>query len=99
MAFIRMNMIYMYLTDEDDLEEELDEATRQFNFWTHQIHIFFVRKFLPAAESMVKLKHAVERRMASDVKQDSRASAGHCDSARTLAVEASQITIEERTQA
>ncbi|WAR23968.1 RS10B-like protein [Mya arenaria] len=29
---------------EDELEEELDEETRQFNFWTHQIHIFFVRK-------------------------------------------------------
>jgi len=51
------------VADDDDLEEELDESTRQFNFWTHQIHIFFVRKFLPAAENMIRLKHAVHRRM------------------------------------
>lgn len=37
--------------DEDYEEEELDEATRQFNFWTHQVHIFFVRKFFPAAQN------------------------------------------------
>ncbi|KAH3850315.1 hypothetical protein DPMN_092724 [Dreissena polymorpha] len=50
-------------TEGDEEEEELDEATRQFNFWTHQIHIFFARKFLPAAEKMIRLKHAVQKRL------------------------------------
>ncbi|CAH1773311.1 unnamed protein product, partial [Owenia fusiformis] len=43
-------------------EDELDEQTRQFNFWTHQIHIFFVRKFFPAAEKLVILKDVVEKK-------------------------------------
>ncbi|XP_041359048.1 radial spoke head 10 homolog B-like isoform X2 [Gigantopelta aegis] len=40
---------------EEYAEEELDEATRLFNFWTHQIHIFFVRKFFPAADRLATL--------------------------------------------
>ncbi|CAL1526160.1 unnamed protein product [Lymnaea stagnalis] len=28
----------------------LDDNTKKFNFWTHQIHIFFLRKFFPSAE-------------------------------------------------
>ncbi|PIK56756.1 putative radial spoke head 10-like B [Apostichopus japonicus] len=33
-------------------EEEMDEATRDFNFWTHQINIFFIKKLFPAYEHM-----------------------------------------------
>lgn len=31
-------------------EEEMDDATRDFNFWTHQINIFFIKKLFPAYE-------------------------------------------------
>ena len=30
----------------------MDEETRRFNFWTHQINIFFLRKLFPAHEHM-----------------------------------------------
>ena len=33
-----------------------DEATRQFNFWTHQINSFFVWKFLPSAQLLVAIR-------------------------------------------
>lgn len=48
----------LYSTGEDinlEEEDELDEATRQFNFWTHQVHIFFVRKFFPASQRNLHL--------------------------------------------
>ena len=50
-----------FAVSEDFNEEasELDEATRQFNFWTHQLHIFFVRKFFPAAHKLLYLKQLV----------------------------------------
>lgn len=54
--------------DEEE-EDELDEATRQFNFWTHQVHIFFVRKFFPAAEKFLQLRQLVERRNMEMTKQ------------------------------
>ncbi|XP_052776085.1 radial spoke head 10 homolog B-like isoform X2 [Mya arenaria] len=80
---------------EDELEEELDEETRQFNFWTHQIHIFFVRKFLPAAENMIRLKNAVQKRLQVEEAEKSKS----CLESRTELVEPSQVTLEERTQA
>ena len=36
--------------EEREEEEPVDEETQRFNFWTHQIHIFFVCKFFPAVE-------------------------------------------------
>lgn len=78
----------------DDLEHELDEATRQFNFWTHQIHIFFVRKFLPAAENMIRLKQAVERRLQQEERQQPKSS----EELNTEVVEPSQVTVEEKPQ-
>lgn len=58
------------IADQDEEEEdELDEATRQFNFWTHQVHIFFVRKFFPAAEKFLQLRQLVERRNMEMTKQ------------------------------
>nr|XP_054772682.1 LOW QUALITY PROTEIN: radial spoke head 10 homolog B-like [Lytechinus pictus] len=36
----------------EEMEEEMDEETRRFNFWTHQINIFFLRKLFPAHEHM-----------------------------------------------
>ena len=57
------------LTEAQPIEEDvelIDEATRKFNFWTHQIHIFFVRKFFPTAEKFVITKKALEaKRVAS----------------------------------
>ncbi|XP_046357024.1 radial spoke head 10 homolog B-like [Haliotis rufescens] len=53
---------------EVEVEVELDEATRLFNFWTHQIHIFFVRKFFPAAEKLADLKRLVEKRQLDESK-------------------------------
>ncbi|XP_076440634.1 radial spoke head 10 homolog B-like isoform X2 [Babylonia areolata] len=43
-------------------EEELDEETRRFNFWTHQVHIFFTRKFFLAAEHLIAIKRLVDSR-------------------------------------
>ncbi|XP_060605210.1 radial spoke head 10 homolog B-like isoform X2 [Ruditapes philippinarum] len=80
---------------EEEIEEDLDEATRQFNFWTHQIHIFFVRKFLPAAQNMVHLKQAVEKRMQQEMKDSMNKS---CAESFVEPVETSQVTIEEKSQ-
>ena len=43
-------------------EDELDEETRRFNFWTHQVHIFFTRKFFPAAEHLIGLNKFLEQK-------------------------------------
>nr|KAG5709598.1 hypothetical protein BaRGS_001648 [Batillaria attramentaria] len=43
-------------------EEELDEDTRRFNFWTHQVHIFFTRKFFNAAEHFIAIRKLLESR-------------------------------------
>ena len=85
-------MFVLIFSDTEEDIEELDEATRQFNFWTHQIHIFFVRKFLPAAEHMIKLKQAVEKKLAAEMKQTTATS-------NTALVEPSQVIVEEKTQA
>jgi len=92
--------VYVHLISDvdEDVEHELDEATRQFNFWTHQIHIFFVRKFLPAAENMIRLKQAVEKNMLEadiEKRSDMKSSA----ESRTELVEPNQVIIEEKTQA
>ena len=81
----------LFLSDDYDEEEDLDESTRQFNFWTHQIHIFFGRKFLPAAQNMIRLKQAVDKRMLEEGKL-------RCESSTAL-VEQVQVVIEEKTQA
>ncbi|XP_013404281.1 radial spoke head 10 homolog B [Lingula anatina] len=47
-------------------EEELDEDTRKYNFWTHQVHIFFMRKFFPAYENMSMLNHMIALKYADD---------------------------------
>lgn len=44
------------------VEEELDPDTRKFNFWTHQVHVFFHMKFLKAAQHFITVKKAVESR-------------------------------------
>ena len=90
-ALVLVIQMDLFLSDDYDEEEDLDEATRQFNFWTHQIHIFFGRKFLPAAQNMIKLKHAVERKLVDDSKM-------RCESSTAL-IEQVQVVIEEKTQA
>ena len=79
------------LPDDYDVEEDLDESTRQFNFWTHQIHIFFGRKFLPAAQNMIRLKQAVERRIIEESKMTYESSMPIVDQV--------QVVLEEKTQA
>ncbi|GFS01954.1 radial spoke head 10 homolog B-like [Elysia marginata] len=54
--------------EEEDLEL-IDEATRKFNFWTHQIHIFFVRKFFPGAEKHIQTRKAAEARRLQEAKK------------------------------
>ena len=54
---------------EEEVEEELDEATRQFNFWTHQIHIFFVKKFFPAAERLQMIKQRIASQKLEEAKE------------------------------
>ncbi|XP_033125967.1 radial spoke head 10 homolog B-like [Anneissia japonica] len=46
--------------EDDIIEEEMDDETREFNFWTHQINIFFLRKLFPAYEHMEKIKEKKE---------------------------------------
>ena len=60
------------LTEAPDIDEDvelIDEATRKFNFWTHQIHIFFVRKFFPMAEKYVERKKKLEMKRVEDARQ------------------------------
>ena len=58
---------------EEEEEDQLDEATRQFNFWTHQIHIFFVKKFFPAAEKYTMLKQMAETKRINDAREKMQA--------------------------
>lgn len=44
-------------------EITVPEETRQFNFWTHQIHIFFIKRFLPACHHLLKVRSLVRRAM------------------------------------
>jgi hypothetical protein len=39
--------------------EELDENVKRFNDWTYQIHIFFAKKFFPAAQRFSEICEAV----------------------------------------
>ncbi|BFY99925.1 hypothetical protein BsWGS_02965 [Bradybaena similaris] len=59
---------------EEAIEEEatvlfVDDETRQFNFWTHQIHIFFVRKFFPHMERHIEIKKRIEARILEEARQ------------------------------
>ncbi len=54
-----MTDYWLLITEE--IEEEMDEETREFNFWTHQIHIFFLRKLFPAYEHMLEVQSGKER--------------------------------------
>ena len=54
--------------EEEDLDL-IDEATRKYNFWTHQIHIFFVRKFFPGAEKHIQTRKAAEARRLQEAKK------------------------------
>lgn len=47
------------LDEAEEQEEPLDEETKLFNFWTHQLHIFFVRKYFPAAQKMSTVRRLV----------------------------------------
>lgn len=53
----------------DDDMEKIDESTRKFNFWTHQIHIFFVCKFFPAAEKFVQMKKSLNTRKLAEARK------------------------------
>jgi len=64
------------LPGEEEEVELIDEATRKFNFWTHQIHIFFVRKFFPSAEKYVQMKKALEAKRVQEARH--RLSASSC---------------------
>ncbi len=55
----------VHYTAGDEEEEELDEATRQFNFWTHQVHIFFVRKFFPSAQHYALIQQCLADKYSS----------------------------------
>lgn len=48
----------------DQISDELDE-TRKFNFWTHQLFIFFVMKFFPAYHNHASLNQLVKERSAN----------------------------------
>jgi hypothetical protein len=55
---------------------EIDEATRQFNFWTHQIHIFFIRKFFPAAQLLFTVRERARADAELEQLKDARRLAG-----------------------
>ena len=40
----------------EEMEEEVDEETRRFNFWTHQINIFLLRKLFPAHQHLMDVQ-------------------------------------------
>ena len=44
----------------------VDEATRQFNFWTHQIHSFFTSKFLPSAQLLLAMRRRLKSEMPAE---------------------------------
>lgn len=58
-----MKQRLFYITGQgfDQISDELDE-TRKFNFWTHQLFIFFVMKFFPAYQNHATLKQLVKDR-------------------------------------
>ncbi|XP_070555862.1 radial spoke head 10 homolog B-like [Ptychodera flava] len=88
--------------DEEDLEEEvMDEDVRQFNFWTHQIHIFFIRKLFPAHENMEQVKQKrqeirVEKLAAEIAAQKLREEQRRQQEAREAARIAEELAAKER---
>ncbi|KAK3787969.1 hypothetical protein RRG08_020922 [Elysia crispata] len=76
--------------EEEDLDL-IDEATRKFNFWTHQIHIFFVCKFFPGAEKHIQTRKAAEaRRLQEAKKRAARAAMEAAEIAAQAEVEAAE---------
>ena len=49
-----------------DVVDEIDE-TRKFNFWTHQLFIFFVMKFFPAYHNYTTLQQLAQQRAENPV--------------------------------
>uniref|UniRef100_A0A0B6YVE5 Uncharacterized protein n=1 Tax=Arion vulgaris TaxID=1028688 RepID=A0A0B6YVE5_9EUPU len=54
--------------EEEDQFIQIDESTRKFNFWTHQVHIFLVLKFFPYAKKYIEIKKLVETRRLEEAK-------------------------------
>ncbi|CAG5118523.1 unnamed protein product, partial [Candidula unifasciata] len=55
-------------------EQQLaNEETRKFNFWTHQIHIFFVSKFFPHMEKYLELQKRIEDRKLEEARNKLKA--------------------------
>ncbi|XP_072016085.1 radial spoke head 10 homolog B-like isoform X2 [Amphiura filiformis] len=80
-----------------ELEEEMDEETREFNFWTHQIHIFFLRKLFPAYQHMLELQSGKER-----VRLEKEAAAIQAEKQReerAKAIEAARIAQQQAEEA
>lgn len=66
----------MYIkTGETELEvesEELDQSTKRYNFWTHQIHIFFIEKFIRPVSNLLNLRQIVDKMVKEELKRIKR---------------------------
>lgn len=49
--------------------EDLDQATKKYNFWTHQIHIFFIQKFIGPAQKLLELRQIARVKAVEKLKQ------------------------------
>lgn len=54
---------------QDNEAKLLAEATKKFNYWTHQIHIFFVGVFFPSAEKYIYIKKVLEARRLEEARR------------------------------
>jgi len=52
--------VAVVVTELQSSSSVVDQTTRQFNFWTHQMHNFFVRKFLPAAQLLLAIRQRLQ---------------------------------------
>ncbi|XP_014770640.1 radial spoke head 10 homolog B [Octopus bimaculoides] len=49
--------------------EELDQATKKYNFWTHQIHIFFIEKFIRPVSNLLNMQQTVNKLVKEELKK------------------------------
>ncbi|CAI9736665.1 Hypothetical predicted protein [Octopus vulgaris] len=52
--------------------EELDQATKKYNFWTHQIHIFFIEKFIRPVKNLLNMQQVVNRLVKEELRKIKR---------------------------
>lgn len=70
-AYEYLLLFFVVLAEEygEPSSEDLDQATKKYNFWTHQIHIFFIQKFIGPAQKLLELRQIARVKAVEKLKQ------------------------------